>query len=279
MGKLKQYIKRGIQYVSKGVPNKIVNVNVAQIQYGGILDGKKILITGGSRGLGLAIAKRALEEKALVTITGRHMEALEKVKDELGNPSGLFLLEHDVQNFDSDPETIQKARVMMGGIDILVNNAGISIHDITYATCSQEQWDRQMDTNLKGVYFMTQAFMHYYDAVGKKQGKIINMVSERGLYGDDVPYGLAKRALISYTEGLAVRLIQKGIRVNAIAPGVTATEMTGYDADGNLFRPYAKGRRVLLPEEIAETAIFLMSDASNCISGQVITCNEANHLK
>lgn len=279
MEKLKEYIKRGITYVVKGVPNKIVNVYVAQIQYGGILKDKKVLITGGSRGLGLAIAKRALEEQALVTITGRKMDTLLKAKEELGNPENLFLIEHDVCDVEKDDEVIQSARTKMKGIDILINNAGISIHNITYATCTPEQWDAQMDTNLRGVYFLTQAFMKYYDAVGKKSGKIINMVSERGLYGDDVPYGLAKRALISYTEGMAVRLIGKGVRVNAIAPGVTATEMTGHDPNGNLFRPYARGRRVLLSEEIAETAIFLMSDAANCISGQVIACNEANHLK
>ncbi len=279
MGNTTERIKRGLKYIKDGVPTKVTKVNIAQIQYGGILEGKKVLITGGTRGLGYSIAQRALEEKALVSITGRNMENLQEAKKKLGNSNKLFLFEHDVRDVSTDDDLIRKARAAMGGIDILINNAGISIHDIDYSNCSEEQWDAQMDTNLKGVYFLTQAFMKYYDEVGKRQGKIINMVSERGLYGDDVPYGLAKRALISYTEGLARQLIQKGVRVNAIAPGVTATDMTGYDPDGNLFRAYARGRRVLLPEEIAETAIFLMSDASNCISGQVIACNEGNHLR
>ncbi len=279
MKKLKEYIKRGITYVVSGVPQKIVKVPVAQIQYGGILEGKKVLITGGSRGLGYAIAKRCLEEKAIVTITGRSKEVLEEAKKSLGNPDNLFVFEHDVRQYDKDDELILNARRAMNGIDCLINNAGVSVHNIDYSNCTEEQWDRQMDTNLKGVYFLTQAYMKYYEEVGKKTGKIINMVSERGLYGDDVPYGLAKRALISYTEGLARKLILKGVRVNAIAPGVTATEMTGYDPEDNLFRRYAVGRRVLLPEEIAEVAIFMISDASNCISGQVIACNEGNHLR
>lgn len=279
MRKLKEYVKRGITYVISGVPQKIVKVPVAQIQYGGILEGKKILITGGSRGLGYAIAKRCLEEKAVVTITGRSKEVLEEAKKSLGNPENLFVFEHDVRQYDKDDELILNARRAMNGIDCLINNAGVSVHNIDYSNCTEEQWDRQMDTNLKGVYFLTQAYMKYYEEVGKKSGKIINMVSERGLYGDDVPYGMAKRALISYTEGLARKLILKGVRVNAIAPGVTATEMTGYDPEGNLFRRYAVGRRVLLPEEIAEVAIFMISDASNCISGQVIACNEGNHLR
>lgn len=279
MRKLKEYVKRGITYVISGVPQKIVKVPVAQIQYGGILEGKKILITGGSRGLGYAIAKRCLEEKAVVTITGRSKEVLEEAKKSLGNPENLFVFEHDVRQYDKDDELILNARRAMSGIDCLINNAGVSVHNIDYSNCTEEQWDRQMDTNLKGVYFLTQAYMKYYEEVGKKSGKIINMVSERGLYGDDVPYGMAKRALISYTEGLARKLILKGVRVNAIAPGVTATEMTGYDPEDNLFRRYAVGRRVLLPEEIAEVAIFMISDASNCISGQVIACNEGNHLR
>ena len=279
MRKLKEYVKRGITYVISGVPQKIVKVPVAQIQYGGILEGKKILITGGSRGLGYAIAKRCLEEKAVVTITGRSKEVLEEAKKSLGNPENLFVFEHDVRQYDKDDELILNARRAMNGIDCLINNAGVSVHNIDYSNCTEEQWYRQMDTNLKGVYFLTQAYMKYYEEVGKKSGKIINMVSERGLYGDDVPYGMAKRALISYTEGLARKLILKGVRVNAIAPGVTATEMTGYDPEDNLFRRYAVGRRVLLPEEIAEVAIFMISDASNCISGQVIACNEGNHLR
>lgn len=276
---IKDKIKRALRYIWKGIPNRNTTVNVAQIHYGGILDNEKILITGGTRGLGLAIAKRALEEKAKVSITGRSMERLLKVKEELGNPEHLYLFEHDMRDFASHAELIQNARKAMGGIDTLVNNAGVSVHHIDYSNCTEEQWDLQMDTNLKGTYFLTQAYMAYYESVGKKSGHIIIMVSERGLYGDDVPYGLSKRALISYTEGLAKQTILKGVRVNAIAPGVTATEMTGHNPDGNLFRQYARGRRVLLPEEIAEVTVFLMSKAANCISGQVIACNEGNHLK
>ncbi len=275
----KEYVKRGLTYIRKGVPNKIIKVNIAQIEYGGILKDKKILITGGSRGLGFEIAKKCLKEQAKVTITGRNMESLQQAKHQLGDPKDLYLLEHDIKDYKKDDEAIYKARAMMGGIDILLNNAGISVHNIDYSSCTEEMWDDQMDTNLKGTYFLTQAFLKYYNSVGKQSGKIINMVSERGLYGDDVPYGLGKRALISYTEGLAKKLIGRGIRVNAIAPGVTATEMTGYDPEGNLFRPYCVGRRVLLAEEISEVAVFLMSDASNSISGQVIACNEGNTLR
>lgn len=278
---VKRVIKATVKQEQQIVSPRVTKVNVAQIQYGGILEGKRILITGGSRGLGFAIAKRALEEKALVAITGRTLVGLEEAKHKLGDSENLYIFPHDIMRIDTDDKLIADVVAAMGGIDCIINNAGVSVHDITYATCTEEMWDRQMNTNLKGAYFFTQAYMKYYNANHDvmKQGKIINMVSERGLYGDDVPYGLAKRALISYTEGMAKKLITKGIRVNAIAPGVTATDMTGYDPEGNLYRRYAQGKRVLLAEEIAEVAIFLLSDASNCISGQVIACNEANHLR
>ena len=97
MQSLKTYFSRGLQYIRTGVPTKVTKVSVAQIQYGGILEGKKVLITGGSRGLGFAIAKRALEEKASVAITGRNMETLKEAKEKLGNPAKLFLYRHFIE--------------------------------------------------------------------------------------------------------------------------------------------------------------------------------------
>lgn len=279
MGRMKDCIRRALRYVIKGVPVYHIEVNTVSVAYGGLLEGRRVLITGGTRGLGFAIARRCIEERAQVTITGRTMEALEKAKERMGNPEGLYLIENDIRDCPASAEVIAHAAEMMGGLDTLINNAGVSVHDITYADCTQEQWDMQVDTNLKGVYFMTQAFLNRYEKEGLREGWILMMASERGLYGDDVPYGMAKRALISYTEGLAVRLITKGIRVNAIAPGVTATDMTGLDPQGNLHREASRGQRVLLPEEIAEPAIFLISRAASAISGQVLACNEANHLK
>lgn len=275
--KIIEKLKRAKQYIFHGIPNNIVRVVYAKTEYGKRLEGKKVLITGGSKGIGLAISKRLIEEGAIVTVTSRDIKNLEMTKKEIDSDK-YFMIEHDIRRIDEAQGMIYQARKLMGGIDVLINNAGVSVHDITCQTCSEEEWDYQIDTNLKGTYFVTQAFLHYYEEVKKSNGKIINMVSERGLCGDDVPYGLSKRALISFTEGLAVKLIRKGIRVYAVAPGVTATDMTGHDPNGDLYRKYAKGRRILLPEEIAEVVTFLISDSSNCISGQVLVCNEANHL-
>ena len=127
MSRIKEYIKRGLVYVKSGVPNKIVKVNIAQINYGGILKDKKILITGGSRGLGFAIAEKCLKEQAKVCITGRSMDALNSAKEKLGNPQNLYLFEHDVRNFHTNDKLIHNARVAMGGIG---SDAAIEAADV-----------------------------------------------------------------------------------------------------------------------------------------------------
>jgi len=277
------FLRRSCRYVFQGVPERVTKVAISQIQWGGLLKGRRVVITGGSKGLGLEFARKCLAEGAKVVITGRSQERLDAAVAELGSKD-CFGVENDIRNVSETPGVMAKAEELMGGCpDVLISNAGVSVHEISYATCKESDWDLQVDTNLKGAYFMCQAFANRFAKAKERgkvgDGKILIIASERGLYGDDIPYGLTKAALINFTAGLAKKLILRGIRVNAIAPGVTATEMTGYDAKGNLFRPYARGRRVLLAEEIAETAAFLLSRAANCIAGQVIACNEANHLK
>ena len=99
------------------------------------------------------------------------------------------------------------------------------------------------------------------------------------MYGDDIPYGLTKAAINSLTKGLSCKFAKKGIRVNAIAPGVTVSDMTGYADNNNLYRPSTIGGRVFLAEEVAEITVFILSDASKCISGEIIPCNQGNHLR
>lgn len=142
-----------------------------------------------------------------------------------------------------------------------------------------EGFSSQIMTNLTGPYFLAQEFLRQYEnQIEKSNASIIFMASEKGLFPDELPYGLTKAAIVSLTQGMARRWVTKGIRVNALAPGVTASDMTGYKRD-NLYCENNCSRRAYLPEEVAEVAVFLASDTSRCITGQVLTTNMGNHLR
>ncbi|WP_207650997.1 SDR family oxidoreductase [Butyrivibrio sp. YAB3001] len=111
----------------------------------------------------------------------------------------------------------------------------------------------------------------------KNAGNLLFISSERGKMGDDLPYGLTKAAINSLIKGLARRGIDYDIRVNGIVPGVTVSDMVGVGENDNLYRKKSIGKRIYLPEEIAELAVFLMSDISGCISGEVIACDQGNY--
>lgn len=236
------------------------------------LEGKRIVVTGGTGGIGHAMATRFVSEGAKVLITGRNEEKLKQISSELGCEMLPFDLTR-VEDFDS---FVERAKERLGGIDCLVNNAGVSLHE-TFQTVTPEGFDQQLNTNLKAPFFLSQKVLAYMEGNGVK-GHVLFISSETGETADIRPYGLSKAAINSLVQGLAYLYAKQGIRVNAIAPGVTASEMTGFSADGDLSCSYAVNGRAYLPEEMAETAAFLLSDTSDCISGQIITCNNGNSI-
>ena len=207
---------------------------------------------------------------------GRNEETLKQASQELGQCPYIAA---DLQDVKRIKGIILEASEKLNGVDSLVNNAGISLHEKSFFDVTEDTFDKQFNTNIKAPYFLSQEFIKYGKNNGQNSLNILFITSERGLYGDVIPYGLTKAAINSLTHGLARAFITKGVRVNAIAPGVTASDMTGFNKDGNLYRPQSCGKRVLLPEEIAETAVFLLSHDSGCISGEIIPCNEGNHLR
>lgn len=276
---IKELMKRGIKYIVKGVPIIKVNVNITQVQYGHILQGKNIIVTGGSRGLGFYIAKKYINEGAKVIITGTNETNLRNAKDKLGkNCDYIVLNQLDVEKFDSFFEECRKI-FKSNNIDGIVCNAGISLHEGSIYNVTTDGFDNQFNINLKGHYFFAQSYLKYFDKFQLDNGNIIFISSERGLYADDIPYGLTKTAINSLTRGLGQRVLNRNIRVNAIAPGVTATEMTGINKTDNLYNKNVIGKRSFLPEEIAEIAMFLMSDASKSICSEIIACGQGNHLR
>lgn len=266
------YLKRFFLYIKNG-PN-IVKNTTADIYYlspSNKLLGKKIIITGGGRGLGYAMAKKFISEGAEVLIAGRNEMLLADKAAELKCKH----LRLDVQEVDDFEKFFKDAHCILGGINCIVNNAGISLHEGNIRNVNSEQFDSQINTNLRGGYFLSQKFIEYFEKNHLKHGNILFVSSERGTFVDDLPYGLSKAAVNSLIKGLAYRVIKSGIRVNGIAPGVTTSDMTGFKEDENLYVSWNPNERVYLPEEVAEIACFLLSDAANCLSGQILECNES----
>lgn len=274
---MKYAILRFLDWIVKGTPVVKITANISQISPNRILVGKNIVVTGGGRGIGFYIAKKCIEEGANVLITGRNIDTLKNASVELDN---CKYEQFDVQEIGMAEVLFRKAETLLGGkINCLINNAGISLHEPTVLDVTEDTYDKQFDTNLKGPYFLSQAFIRYIEKNHIPNTNILFITSERGMYCDTIPYGLTKAAINSLTAGLARRYITEGIRVNAIAPGVTASDMTGFDKNSNLYREQSCGKRIFLPEEIAEITAFVLSDASNCITGEIFPCNQGNHLR
>lgn len=262
-------IKKIVSFLLHGKPQKVF-AKISYLQHNQILLDKKIIITGGGRGLGFAMAKKFASEGADVLIAGRNERTLKTSAEEI-NCKYLTL---DVSSPADFKAFIENADKILGGVNVLVNNAGVSLHEPTFFDVTPETFDKQVDTNFKGAFFLTQEFIKLLKANGST-GNVLFVSSETGDTMDFRPYGFTKVAVNSMVQGLAYLFRKEGIRVNAVAPGITASDMTGVKVDGNLDAgEYATGR-YYLPEEVAEIAAFLISDASGCVSGQIITCNNA----
>lgn len=272
---MKQYLYRLWQWVYKGIPVQKINAAISTIDASQVLCGKKILITGGSKGIGYQIAKRYIAEGAEVVIVGRDEEKLSSAANDLG----CQYLTYDLTNMHDLPSLVQQSAELLGGLNGLVNNAGVCNIDNGFLNVTENSYDEQFTLNVKSPFFLTQAFVQYCIDHSVESSGIVFITSERGLYPDDAPYGMTKAALGNIVAGIARRFAFKGIHCNAIAPGVTADTKQHPELQDDAYLKGAIGKRYILPDELAEVAVFLMSDASKCISGEIIPCNQANHYK
>lgn len=269
---LKTRFNRILSFLLHGKPRPVY-AKITCIEPSMKLKGKKIVVTGGGRGLGASMAEKFVKEGASVLISGRNELVLKSTADRIGCQY-LKLDVSDVTSFDS---FIKKSEQMLGGITTLVNNAGISLHEKTFFDVTPDTFDAQINTNMKGSYFLTQKVISQWKEKESK-GDVLFISSETGDMMDFRPYGFTKVAINSMVQGLAYLFAKDQIRINAVAPGVTVSDMTGQRTDGNLYNKKNMLGRVYLPEEVAETACFLLSDAAGCISGQIITCNNAKSI-
>ncbi len=237
-----------------------------------MLNGKTALVTGGSRGIGRAIALKLASQGAdIAVIYAAGAEKAQQVCDEItamGRHAAAF--QCDVADFAQVKQTVAAVKAEFGGVDILVNNAGIT-RDGLLAMMKESDYDDVVDTNLKGAFNFIR---HCCPLMMKKRsGKIINITSVSGIIGNagQANYAASKAGLIGLTKSTARELAVRGICCNAIAPGFIATDMTAHEvaADNPLIAQIPLGR-MGTPEEIAELAAFLAGPASDYITGQVI---------
>ncbi len=259
----------------------VSKITIATPSYEKVLEDKCILITGGSSGIGLAIAKKCISVGAKVIITGRNESKLVKAIDCLGANNCHYLV-WDVSKTSEVSEQLERCVDIIGGeVDILINNAGIAPSKF-FGNVDEEEWNKIYDTNLKGNYFLTQEIVkRWKKSKTNNYRKIINISSQGGFVGATYPYRMTKWDLRGLTEGLGQTLIKDRIIVNGIAPGVVRTSMQEFSLQqgDNFFTNQNPIHRVCLPEEIAELAVFLISDACNFIVGQTIVCDGGYSLK
>lgn len=271
---LKTKLMTVASYMLHGAPKKVI-ANITYLQPNNLLARKKIIITGGGRGLGYVMAKKFKSEGAEVLIVGRNENNLKISAEGIG----CKYLMLDVQDVNSFKSFIDDADQMLGGVNCLVNNAGISLHEKGFLDVNPDQFDSQFDTNLKGAFFLTQCFINKCKEKKIEGTKnILFTSSETGSTADERPYGLTKVAINSLVQGLACRFVNSEFRINAVAPGVTVSDMVAGSSDENLACGYNMTGRYYLPEEVAEVACFLLSDVSNCLNGQILVCNEGKTI-
>ncbi len=237
-----------------------------------MLTGKIALVTGAGRGIGAEIARTFAREGAAVIINyNGSKERAEKVAAEIIAAGGKAeTYQCNVADDAACKEMIDTCIKTYGRIDILVNNAGITRDDLLMRM-SEEDFDAVMDTNLKGTFHTIRHMSRYF--LKQKSGKIINMSSVSGILGNagQANYSASKAGVIGLTKSVARELASRRINVNAIAPGFIATDMTDAMTEEakEKIAESIPFKRIGQPEEIAEMALFLASDKSDYITGQV----------
>lgn len=239
------------------------------------LEGRVAIVTGGSRGIGRAVAASLAEDGASVVVSGRdpvRVEVEAKELEALG--ASVLAVQADVARREDVDRLVDRARERFGRIDVLVNNAGIT-RDALLVRMKDDDWDAVLNVNLRGAFLMTRAVAKVM--MRQKGGRIINIASTAGAMGNagQANYSAAKAGLIGLTKAAARELAHWGILVNAVAPGLIDTDMAaGIPAEAReALLAQIPLKRVGVAREVAEVVRFLVGDGASYVTGQVIHVN------
>jgi len=245
----------------------------------GLLEGKTALITGGSRGIGQAIVEKFVSEGASVAFTYRSSAAKsEAIIAALNAGDKLKAYQSDASNYGAAEELVKQVLNDFGQVDILINNAGIT-KDNLMLRMGEDQWDQVIEVNLKSVFNLTKHLIK--PMLKNRGGSIINMSSVVGVFGNagQANYAASKAGIIGFTKSIAKEVGSRNIRCNAIAPGFIATEMTE-ELDEKTKEAYTSSipmKRFGSGDDVANACVFLGSDLSAYVSGQVLSvCGAMN---
>lgn len=242
--------------------------------------GQTVLVTGAARGIGFATARAFAAEGAKVAVADVSAECVSARDKLLGEGfSNVIAVQGDVSVRADVERMFAETAQAHGGVDVLVNNAGIT-RDALFHKMTEEQWDAVMDVNLKSMFFTIQAALGYM--LPKRKGAIVNVASITGQMGNvgQTNYAASKAGVQAMTRNLCREYAAKGIRVNAVAPGFTYSEMTNAIPPQVIEQLIAMipAKRGGQPEEIAAAILFLASEDASFINGQTLAVNGGSYL-
>ena len=243
-----------------------------------MLKEKVAIVTGGTRGIGLEIVRTFLKNNAKVVLFGSREESVNKALEELKNENQNYEVSGyypDLTSMDSVKEVFEKVKNQYGRIDILVNNAGVS-SSVPFADYTMEEYDRVMDINVKSLFVCSKVALDY---LKETKGNIINTSSMVSIYGQaaGVMYPASKFAVNGFTKSLSRELAPFGVRVNAVAPGITETDMVKNLPEA-MIEPLIKTiplGRIGTPRDIAYACLYLASDMASYVTGEVLQVDGA----
>lgn len=264
--KVANKIKGLLRWWIKQNNRKEIHPVIPQITIPNLLCGKVALVMGGHGGIGQAIVKTFMDSNCKVIVVSRNAD---KAKASFAESSNIAFVSFDLSNLSEVDKMVENAISIYGRIDILVNTAGTHTENVDFWTVSEEEYDRVLNINLKGCYFVSRSVASYMKANGIK-GHILNISSSTGGEPSWSPYRISKRALEGITLGMAQIMQPYGIVVNGIAPGEVATGLIKWSEGDSIDTEHNHFGRMVIPEEVANLTLFLVSDMGNMITGQMI---------